>query len=205
MDHVNRLARRLPTWALYSAGALPALWLIWLAVSGDLGPDPAKTMERSLGEWALRFLLASLAVSPLRRAGLNLLKFRRSLGLLAFFYAVLHVSVWLWPDMGLRWSQIVADLTKRPYLLLGLAAFLSMVPLALTSTNAAMRHMGAPAWNRLHRLAYAALALGALHLVILAKVWTIEVLVYALLAAVLLTFRLRPAAGRLRSRSPARS
>lgn len=202
MNRVNSLARRLPTWAVYSAGALPALWLIWLAVDGALGPDAAKTMERSLGEWALRFLLASLAISPLRRAGLNLLKFRRALGLLAFSYAALHLTIWLWPDMGLRWSQIVADLTKRPYLLLGLASFLAMLPLALTSTNAAIRRMGAPAWNRLHRLAYAALALGALHLVILAKVWTVEVLIYALLAIVLLGMRLRSAPPRAARKAP---
>ena len=193
MGRVNTLFRRVPTWAVYLAGALPLAWVVWLVIGGGIGPDPVKTLERSLGEWALRFLLASLAISPLRRAGLNLLKFRRALGLLAFAYACLHFTVWLWPDMGLRWSQIVADLTKRPYLLLGFGALVAMLPLALTSSNAAIRRMGPKAWGRLHRLAYVALALGALHLVILARVWTVEVLVYAGLALLLLALRIQPA------------
>ena len=201
MDRVNRLARRLPTWVFYLGGAIPALWLIWLVVSGGLGPDPVKTMERSLGEWALRFLLASLAITPLRRAGLNLLKFRRALGLLAFFYATLHFTIWLWPDMGLRWSQIVADLTKRPYLLLGFGALLVMLPLALTSSNAAIRWLGPKSWTRLHRLAYPALAMSALHLVILAKVCTVEVLIYAGLAMLLLAVRLYTPAPKVRQRA----
>ena len=189
MDRLNALARRLPSWAVYAAGALPFLWLVWLTVSGGLGPDPAKVMERSLGEWALRFLLASLAVTPLRRAGLNFLKHRRALGLLAFFYAALHLTVWLWPDMGLRWPQIWADLVKRPYILLGVAAFLCLLPLAATSSNAAIRRMGAPGWRRLHRLAYPALALAVLHFVILSRVWTVELVVYAVLAVALLVLR----------------
>jgi len=189
MDRLNLLARRLPSWAVYAAGALPFLWLVWLTVSGGLGPDPAKVMERSLGEWALRFLLASLAVTPLRRVGVNLLKHRRALGLLAFCYVALHLTVWLWPDMGLRWGAIWADLAKRPYILLGMAAFLCLLPLAVTSSNAAIRRMGAPAWRRLHRLAYPALALAVLHFVILSRVWTVELVVYAVLAVVLLVFR----------------
>lgn len=193
MNGLNSLIRRLPTGVVYLAGAVPVLWLVWLVIGGGIGPDPVKTLERSLGEWALRFLLASLAISPLRRLGLNLLKFRRALGLLAFAYAAMHFTVWVWPDMGLRWSQIVADLTKRPYLLLGFGGFVAMVPLALTSSNAAIRRMGPKAWGRLHKLAYPALALGALHLVILARVWTVEILVYAGLAALLLALRVRPA------------
>lgn len=188
-DRLNALLRRLPSWAVYAAGALPFLWLVWLTVSGGLGPDPAKVMERSLGEWALRFLLASLAATPLRRAGVNLLKHRRALGLLAFFYAALHLTVWLWPDMGLRWAAIWADLAKRPYILFGMAAFLCLLPLAATSSNAAIRRMGAPAWRRLHRLAYPALALAVLHFVILSRVWTLELVVYAILAVVLLALR----------------
>ena len=189
MDRLNALARRLPSWVVYAAGAMPFLWLVWLTVSGGLGPDPAKVMERSLGEWALRFLLASLAITPLRRLGANLLKHRRALGLLAFFYAALHLTVWLWPDMGLRWAAIWADLAKRPYILLGMAAFLCLLPLAATSSNAAIRWMGTPGWRRLHRLAYPALALAVLHFVILSRVWTVELVVYAALAVILLALR----------------
>ncbi len=188
-DRVNGLARRLPSWLVYTMGALPFLWLVWQVVSNALGPDPAKVMERGLGEWALRFLLASLAVTPLRRFGVNLLKHRRALGLLAFLYAALHLTVWLWPDMGLRWPQIWADIVKRPYILLGIAGFLCLLPLALTSSNAAIRWMGAPGWRRLHRLAYPALALALLHFVILSRVWTVELLIYAVLAVALLALR----------------
>lgn len=189
LDRLSRQARRLPSWVVYGAGALPVAWLVWLVVSGGLGPDPAKVMERTLGEWALRFLLASLAITPLRQWGLNLLKFRRALGLLAFFYAALHLTVWVWPDMGLRWAQISDDLIKRPYILLGMAGFLCLLPLALTSSNAAIRAMGAPRWRRLHRLAYPALALAVVHFVLLSRVWTVELLIYAALAVGLLALR----------------
>lgn len=190
VERVNAGLRRLPSWSLYIIGALPFLWLVYLVVSSQLGPDPAKVMERSLGEWGLRFLLASLAVTPLRRLGLNLIKFRRALGLLCFFYIALHLTVWLWPDMGLRWAQIWADLVKRPYILFGMAGFLCLIPLALTSSNWAIRRMGGPGWRRLHRLAYPALALGTLHFVILTRVWTVELVIHAALAVLLLGLRL---------------
>ncbi|MFZ1467470.1 MAG: protein-methionine-sulfoxide reductase heme-binding subunit MsrQ [Paracoccaceae bacterium] len=199
LDRANRLFRRLPTGVVYTAAMLPVLWLIWQTLNGDLGPDPVKTMERSLGEWALRFLLASLAITPLRRAGLNLLRFRRALGLMAFAYAALHLTVWIWPDMGLRWAQITADVFKRPYILLGMGGFLAMLPLALTSSNTAIRKMGGRSWTRLHRLAYAALAFGSLHMVLQAKLWGYEVVIYAGLAVLLLALRLRKPAGRSRT------
>jgi sulfoxide reductase heme-binding subunit YedZ len=192
MDRLNAAARRLPVWAVWAAGGLPVLWLAWSVLQGQLGPDPAKTMERELGLWALRFLMASLTISPLRRAGLNLLRFRRALGLLAFLYALLHLTVWVWPDMGLRWDQMSADIVKRPYLLFGLVAALAMLPLALTSNAASIRWMGAAAWTRLHRLAYPALALGLLHFVALSRVWTTELMIYLALGLGLLLLRLIP-------------
>ncbi|MDQ2068176.1 protein-methionine-sulfoxide reductase heme-binding subunit MsrQ [Xinfangfangia sp. CPCC 101601] len=190
LDVLNAQLRRLPSWAVYSVGALPVLWLAYLTVRGQLGPDPAKVMERELGLWALRFLLASLAVTPLRRLGLNLMKHRRALGLLCFIYAALHLTIWLWPDMGLRWPQIWADLVQRPYILFGMVGFLCLMPLAVTSSNAAIRWMGAGAWRRLHRLAYPALALAVLHFVTLSRIWTVELLIYAALAVLLLVLRM---------------
>ena len=190
VDRLNANLRRLPSWPLYIIGALPFIWLVYLVLSSQLGPDPAKVLERSLGEWGLRFLLASLAVTPLRRLGLNLIKFRRALGLLCFFYIALHLTVWIWPDMGLRWTQIWADLVKRPYIFLGMGGFLCLSPLALTSSNWAIRGMGGQNWRRLHHLAYPALALGTLHFVILSRVWTLELVFYAFLAVLLLGLRL---------------
>jgi methionine sulfoxide reductase heme-binding subunit len=192
MDQVNALARRLPTSVVYVLGLVPFAFLIWGAVFGGLGPDPVKAIERDLGEWGLRFLLASLAITPLRRVGLNLIRFRRALGLLAFAYVALHLTAWVWLDMGLRWSEMAADLTKRPFVILGMVGFLVMVPLAATSWNGAIRRMGAAAWGRLHRLAYVAILAGLAHLVLLSKVWTAEVLVYVGIGVGLLALRLLP-------------
>jgi methionine sulfoxide reductase heme-binding subunit len=195
MDRVNALARRVPTWVVYLAAALPFLWLAWNTVQGDLGPDPVKAVERRLGELGLQFLLASLAITPLRRIGLNLIRFRRALGLAAFGYIMLHLTAWVWLDMGLRWAEVTADLWKRPYIILGMLGFAAMLPLAATSSNAAIRRMGPKAWGRLHRLAYVAVVAGVLHLLLLVKVWTASELTYAALALGLLAVRLIPKGG----------
>lgn len=195
MDRINALARRVPTWAVYLLGLVPLAFLVWGAVFGGIGPDPVKAIERALGERGLQFLLASLAITPLRRVGLNLLRFRRALGLLSFLYVSLHLTAWVWLDMGLRWSEMLADLTKRPFVILGMIGFVVMIPLAMTSWNGAIRRMGAAAWNRLHKLAYVAILAGAVHLALLSKVWTTEVLVYVGLAAGLLALRLVPKGG----------
>lgn len=195
MDWLNAQARRVPTWVVYGLGLVPLAMLVWGAVVGGLGPDPVKAIERSLGERGLQFLLASLAITPLRRAGLNLLRFRRALGLLSFIYVALHLVAWVWLDMGLRWGEMAADLTKRPFVILGMIGFLVMIPLAATSWNGAIRRMGAAAWRRLHKLAYVAILAGAAHLALLSKVWTTEVLVYLGLALGLLALRMAPKAG----------
>ena len=202
MDRVNTLARRMPTWVVYGLGLLPLGWLVWGALTDGLGADPVKAIEHALGERGLQFLLASLAISPLRRVGLNLLRFRRALGLLAFLYVALHLTAWVWLDMGLRWTEMAADLTKRPYIIIGMVGFLVMVPLAATSWNGAIRRMGAAAWGRLHKLAYVAILAGVLHLALLVKVWTVETLIYAALALGLLAIRLAPKARRV---NPARA
>ena len=202
MDRVNALARRVPTWVVYGLGALPFLWLVWLTLQGHLGADPVKTVERTLGTRGLQFLLASLAITPLRRLGLNLIRFRRALGLLAFGYIALHLTAWVWLDMGLRWAEVPADLWKRPYIIIGMVGFLTLLPLALTSSNLAIRRMGPKAWGQLHRLAYVAVLAGALHLLLLVKVWTLDELTYAALAVGVLGVRLIPkAAPRARARA----
>lgn len=189
MDRLNAWARRLPEPAVWGLGAIPLALLVWGTLSNGLGPDPVKAIEQDLGLWALRFLLASLAITPLRWIGLNLIKHRRPLGLLSFSYAVLHLVAWLWLDMGLRFGQAAEDLVKRPYIIAGMLGLLALLPLALTSTRAAIRRMGRN-WQRLHRLAYAALALAVLHFALLLKVWTGEVLIYIALAGLLLGLRL---------------
>lgn len=192
MDRINAFARRVPTWVVYLLGLVPLAILVWGAVFGGLGPDPVKAIERGLGLRGLQFLLASLAITPLRRAGLNLLRFRRALGLLAFLYIALHLTAWIVLDMGLRWDEMLADLTKRPFVIVGMIGFAVLVPLALTSWNGAIRRMGAAAWVRLHKLAYVAILAGVVHYILLSKVWTGGLVIYTALAVGLLALRLVP-------------
>lgn len=199
VDAINRLGRALPGWAVYVAGALPFAWLVWAVMTGALGPDPVKGVEHRLGTWALQFLIAGLAVTPLRRAGVNLVRHRRALGLLAFFYALLHFLAWGILDMALDWGQIAAALWKRPYILIGFAALLAMLPLALTSTNAAIRLMGPKAWGRLHKLMYGIVVAGAVHYLLLVKVISAEPLIYAGLVLALLAIRLIPKTRRIQT------
>lgn len=178
MDQVNALARRVPVNSVYLAGILPFLWIVWLAVTDGLGPDPVKAIELRLGELGLQLLVAGLLVTPLRWVGLNLIRFRRAIGLLAFFYVTMHLLTWVVLDMGLRWDQMAADLVKRWYIIIGMLAFAAMVPLAITSNNTAIRRLGAATWNRLHRLTYVAALGGAAHYLMLVKAWPVEPLLY---------------------------
>ncbi|MCA3488330.1 MAG: protein-methionine-sulfoxide reductase heme-binding subunit MsrQ [Rhodobacter sp.] len=187
---LNGALRRVPVWAVCGLGLVPLAVLVWRGLSGGLGIDPVKTLEHQLGLTALQLLLAGLVVTPLRRwTGVNLIRYRRAIGLLAFLYAALHLLVWLWLDLQLRWSEIGADLVKRPYVIVGMLGFACLVPLAMTSNGWSVRWLGAAAWQRLHRLAYAAVLLAALHYLLLVKVWSAEPLLYALAAAGLVALR----------------
>ncbi len=175
---------------LYIVGMMPAAWTLYLALSDRLGADPAKVLERTLGLWSLRFLVIGLAITPLRRlGGPNLILYRRAIGLLAFFYAALHVVVYVWLDQTLDFSAIWQDIIKRPYITVGLLAFLILIPLAVTSHNAMLRRMGGQAWQKLHRWVYLAAAAAALHFVMLVKAWPAEPLIYAAMVAILLLWR----------------
>lgn len=176
--------------ALYILGALPGLWTFYLGATDQLGADPVATLERSLGEWGLRFLILGLAITPLRRlGGPSLIRYRRAIGLMAFYYALAHLAVYLTFDRQLDLASIWGDIVKRPYITVGMISFAILLPLAVTSNNAAIRKLGASAWQRLHKWVYAAAALAALHFILLSKVWVGEPLVYAGLVAVLLGFR----------------
>ena len=188
---VNDVVQRVPRWLVYALGLVPALAYLTLGVLDQLGADPMRALEQELGEWALRFLIAGLFVTPLRQlTGVNLLRYRRAIGLLAFYYAVLHLTVYTVLDQGLDWAAIWADIVKRPYITVGMASFVLLVPLAATSNNASVRRLGSEAWNRLHKLVYVAAAGGALHYVLLVKSWPLEPLVYATIVTGLLAYRL---------------
>ena len=178
--------------AIYTIGFVPAVWTFYLGLTDQLGADPQNTLERTLGLWALRFLIAALAITPLRRlGGPSLIRYRRAIGLLGFYYAVLHLTVYLVLDQGLDLAAIWADIVKRPYITVGMLAFTMLVPLAVTSNAPMIRRLGARAWQRLHRLVYVATAAAALHFVMLVKSWwTVEPALYAFLVTVLLLIRL---------------
>jgi len=189
----NAGLRRVPTWPVYVLGAAPGLWLFWLALENRLGADPLKALEHQLGMWGLQLLLVTLCVTPLRRlTGLSLLRFRRALGLLAFGYVVAHMLVWLVLDIQLDWDEALKSILKRPYITIGMIGFAALVPLALTSTDRAIRRLGAQRWARLHRLAYVAVIAGAIHYLLLVKAWPIEPILYVLGAAGLVLWRLWP-------------
>ena len=195
---------RTPTawWFLLALGCLPLAWLVWHALADALGANPAEALIRATGDWALRGLCITLAVTPLRTVlgWPELVRFRRLLGLLTFGYACLHLLCYAWFDMGLEWADIGQDIGKRPFILVGFSAFILLLALAATSFNRAIRWLGAARWQALHRAVYAVAVLAVLHF------WWMrsgkqngqEVLVYGGILLFLLGWRLiRTSSGRV--------
>lgn len=188
VDRVNTLLRRVPIWLIYLVGALPPFWFLYLGLTGGLGPEPINALERELGELALQAVILGLAVTPLRQTiRLNLMKFRRAIGVLTFYYVAAHLLVWLVLDVQIL-SQILADIVKRPYITVGMGAFLLMLPLAVTSNNLSVRKLG-PRWRKLHKLVYPAAVLGGVHYVMVAKTWQVEPMIYLVVILALLGWR----------------
>jgi methionine sulfoxide reductase heme-binding subunit len=173
---------------------LPAALLTVGALQGQLGANPAETLIRSLGDWSLRFLVLTLAITPVRvLIGLPVLaRWRRMLGLFTFFYASLHWLAYVWFDMGFIWSDVLADIPRRPFVLVGTFAWLLLLALALTSFDRVIRSMGAQRWRSLHRSVYLIAVLAVLHFLWMraGKNDYAEVWVYALLLGGLLGWRL---------------
>lgn len=170
---------------------LPAVLLIHAAMVNTLGANPVEALERRSGDWALRFLLLTLAMTPLRiLTGKGFwLRFRRTFGLAAFGYVLMHFLVYFVIDRGLLWSEIVTDIIKRPYITLGFLCFVLLVPLALTSTQAMIRRLGARRWRALHRLVYIITAGGVLHYWWLVKADLREPLLYTVIFVALMLVR----------------
>lgn len=182
---------------LFALALLPFAQLLWGAIANTLGANPAEALIRGTGDWVLRFLCATLAITPLREwTGWSALaRMRRMLGNFAFFYGVLHFLCYAWLDMGLDWGDIVRDLPKRPFVLVGTVALLLMAPLAATSFNRAIKALGAARWKALHKAVYASVGLGLLHFFWMRAgkndfgEWSI----YAVVVALLLGWRVRQA------------
>ena len=193
---MNRLLSH--RWAkplVFALCLLPLSWLLYLVVQDQLGANPQEALIRATGDWALRFLVIVLAVTPLRElSGLSALaRYRRMLGVFMYFYALLHFLSYSGFDMGFDVADIFNDIVKRPFILVGSLALLLLTPLAATSLNAAIRALGAKRWQRLHRLVYAVAGLAILHFFWMraGKNDFAEVAVYAALLALLLGWRLR--------------
>ncbi len=173
---------------------LPLAGLSWDVYRAALGPDPVAALEHRSGDWALRLLLVTLAVSPLRQlSGVSaVLRFRRMLGLFAFFYASLHLAIYLFIDLGGFWRQVFEEIVKRPYITVGFLAWLLLLPLAVTSTRGMMRRLGRN-WGRLHTLVYPIGLLAVLHYLWLVKsgqkIAVREPLIYLAIYLVLMAFR----------------
>lgn len=177
-------------WLLYAVGLLPAVWGFWLGATGGLPGNPVKEFEHLLGLWALRFLVATLAITPLRDLfGINWIRYRRALGLLAFWYVLMHFLTYMVLDQYLNFAAIIDDIVRRPFITIGMAAFVMLIPLALTSNNWSIRKLGLR-WVKLHRLVYVIAAAGVLHFAMSVKVVGLEPWTYITLVALLLLYRL---------------
>lgn len=178
---------------VFLACLLPFAWLFYSALTNQLGANPAEALIRATGDWTLRFLCIVLAVTPLRVISNTpaLARFRRMLGLFVYFYVLVHLLSYSWFDMGFDVADIVRDIIKRPFILVGFAAFLLLTPLAATSFNAAIRRLGAKRWQMLHKLVYLIAGLGLLHFFWMrsGKNDFAEVAVYAAIIAALLAWR----------------
>lgn len=177
---------------VFLAALTPLAWLLYAAISGNLGVNPIETVTRTLGDWALKFILITLTVTPLRRlSGWRWpMRFRRMLGLYAFFYTTLHLASYIVLDQFFYWPGIWEDIIKRPYITVGMISFLLLIPLAVTSTRGMIRRLGKN-WQRLHRLVYPIAIGGVLHYYMLVKADTTQPLIYATLLFVLLAARVR--------------
>ena len=187
---INGRLRKIPAWPIYVVGAAYAGWLVYLGLTGGLGVDPVKGLEHQIGKTGLQVLIASLLITPLRKwTGVSLIKYRRAIGVVAFFYILLHLLVWLGLDIQFRWGEIWGDIVKRPYITIGMLGFAALLPLAITSNNLSVRKMGAAAWGKLHKLAYLAVAAGVVHYMMVVKAWPLEPVLYCIGVAALLGVR----------------
>lgn len=194
MDKVNAYLRKVPAWTIYIVFAIYAGWQFWLAATqqGAYLVEPINVLERAYGEMALKLMVLGLVITPLRSwFGLNLLKFRRAIGVSAFFLVLAHFLVFAILDIQ-SVARVWEEIVKRPYVTVGMASFLMMIPLAVTSNNLSVRKMSAVAWRKLHKLTYPAAFLGAVHFLWLVKGFQIEPIIYVVIILGLIATRYLP-------------
>ena len=182
---------------VFTAALMPLAWIAWTAVAsgfgptGPLGANPIEYINRFLGDWAIRFLLMALAVTPLRgiTGWTTLMRFRRMIGLFAFFYVCMHLSSYIGLDQFFDWGEIWRDITKRNYITVGMVNFLILTPLAATSTKGMIKRLGAKRWTKLHKLIYVAGIAACFHFYMMRKGVQLEPIIYAAICASLLGYR----------------
>ncbi|MFT4701116.1 MAG: sulfoxide reductase heme-binding subunit YedZ [Yoonia sp.] len=191
INTLNTTLRRIPAWPIYVIGAVWAAWLFYLGVTGGLGVEPINALEREYGEVGLKLLIIGLAITPLRKyVGVNLLKFRRALGVTTFFYIMAHFTVWAVLDVG-TFARVWEEILKRPYVTVGMLGFVLMIPLAVTSNNLSLRKLGGATWRKLHKLTYPIALLAAVHYLWLVKGFQLEPIVYLGVILGLLALRIQ--------------
>ena len=189
---LNTLLRSLPVSLLYCTLSLPIPVYFYLGVVNRLGPDPLRYLEHKYGELGLILLLVTLSISPiLKYTKINLVKFRRCIGLVAFYYIVSHICVYLFLDIGLSMDILISDLKKRYYIIAGLFAFITLIPLAITSNNFAVRKLNFKSWKKIHNLIYIAIVSSIFHFILMSKTWTGELYFYMAVTVILLILKIR--------------
>ena len=188
----SRLIKNYRILIIYIILLAPIPVYFYLGLMNNLGPDPVKFLEHKYGELALIFLILTLSVTPLLKIfKVNLIKYRRCFGLVTFYYVISHILIYLIFDIGLSLDLLVSDLKKRYFIIAGFFSFLLLVPLAVTSSDKAIRRLSPKSWKRLHRLVFIALLLSIIHFILLSKTWTIELLAYTLTAIIILLLRIK--------------
>ncbi|MCL5975925.1 MAG: protein-methionine-sulfoxide reductase heme-binding subunit MsrQ [Gammaproteobacteria bacterium] len=178
-------------WLVFCVSLLPLFWLVYALLSDQLGANPIEAVTRDTGLWALRFIMLTLLISPLRKlTGINeFIRFRRMLGLFAFFYASVHMLLYLGLDQFFDVQEIWLDIIKRPFITVGFISFLLLIPLTITSTDKMIKKLGGRRWKKLHYLIYLIVVLSCLHFYMLVKQDKTEPVIYLLIVILLLGFR----------------
>ena len=188
-DLVRASIRRLKSWHIYVSLLVPLLFLTYDLLSGRLGVDPMRSIEKSLGITAIYILILTLCITPFSTlTGINFIRFRRAFGLMSFFYIILHLSTWLLLDMQLRWVEILESLTRKPFIVFGMMGFLLLIPLAATSNNYSMKRLG-KYWPKLHKLIYVAIILGGIHYLMMEKTLQNDAIITFIIIIALISLR----------------
>ena len=189
---LNILFRSLPVPLVYLILLIPIPLYFCLGIINELGPDPLRYLEHKYGELGLIFLLITLSISPLLKyMNINLMKFRRCIGLVAFYYIVSHICVYFFLDIGLSLEILISDLKKRYYIIAGFFGFITLIPMAATSNNIAVRKLKIRTWKKIHNFIYLAIILSIFHFILMSKTWTTELYFYTAITLIILFLKIK--------------